>query len=197
MGEFTVQMALVDLIPVVLFALSVRVILKATYTKMSAFVKILYIAGTSLVFIAGLIKAIYKLFAAFGRYYTWMNNQFFPNQAFGFLLAGIGMLVFAIRAEEVQQTYGFIPTMAYVVIMVGGLAMLDGGYCILACKLKKQSTIVFFIVSLILCMMMGYLSSRSFASASMNWIAQGINTFAQLFLFVGCRELEKAGLADL
>ena len=39
--------------------------------------------------------------------------------------------------------------------------------------------------------MMGYLSSRDFTKASMNWIAEGVNLFAELALFAAAKELFK------
>lgn len=42
---------------------------------------------------------------------------------------------------------------------------------------------------------MGYLSSRNFDNAAMNWIAEGVNTVGQGALFVGAVLLHKNGLA--
>ena len=42
---------------------------------------------------------------------------------------------------------------------------------------------------------MGYLSSRKFDNAAMNWIAEGVNTVGQGALFVGAVLLHKNGLA--
>lgn len=194
MGEFTVAMALVDLIPVILFVLAVRIILLDTFSKMGTFSKILYCAGVFLVAAAGTIKALYKLFAALGTVVPWMTNQFFANQSLGFLLAGIGMLTFAIKVKK--KVYGFIPTMGLVGIMVGGLAILNGGYCVLCAKLGKKKYMILFILSLVFCMMMGYLSSRDFTQAYMNWVAQSINIVVQALLLVGCMGLHNAGLKD-
>ena len=43
---------------------------------------------------------------------------------------------------------------------------------------------------------MGYLSSRDFAQASMNWIAEGVNVVGQGALLAGTLMLHKAGLAQ-
>jgi len=48
-----------------------------------------------------------------------------------------------------------------------------------------------------MCLGMGYLSSKSFEKASMNWIAEGINAAGQLSFLAGCRILHKAGLGRL
>ena len=44
---------------------------------------------------------------------------------------------------------------------------------------------------------MGYLSSRNFDGALMNWIAEGVNTVGQGALLAGAILLNKAGFADL
>lgn len=196
MKEFTISMAIVDYIPVVLFLLAVLIILKDTKGKMKFFPRALYTVGSLFVFAAGAIKATYKLLYAAGvGDFEWMSNQFFANQAFGFLLAGVGMVIYATRAGK--RANGLIPVMGLVGIMVVGLGALDAGYCFLASKLKKKGALVCFIISFFMCMMMGYLSSRDFTQSYMNWVAQGINIVGQGLLYIGCRSLHKAGLADL
>ena len=87
--------------------------------------------------------------------------------------------------------------MALVGIMVIGLGAMDASLAFLASRLKKRSALVCFIVSFFLCLGMGYLSSKDFTQASMNWIAQGVNLAGQLLLYIGCRLLHDAGLANL
>jgi hypothetical protein len=48
-----------------------------------------------------------------------------------------------------------------------------------------------------MCLGMGYLSSRNFEKASMNWIAEGVNAVGQLAFLAGCRILHGAGLDKL
>ena len=80
--------------------------------------------------------------------------------------------------------------------MIVGLGAMDAGLCYVANKLKKRGALVCFIVSFFLCLGMGYLSSKSFDKASMNWIAQGVNCGGQLLLYIGVQMLHKAGLAN-
>ena len=87
-------------------------------------------------------------------------------------------------------------TFLFVGLMVAGLGCMDAGLIILANRVKKRSAIVFFVVSFICSMAMGYLSSRDFAQASMNWIAEGINIVGQGCLLAGVWMLHKAGLAE-
>ena len=126
--------------------------------------------------------------------FLWMSKQFFSNQSLGFLLAGLGLMLHVLKKE---RTYGFLPTMALVGIMVVGLCALDAGLCFQASKLKKRNALLCFILSFFLCLGMGYLSSKDFDKAFMNWIAQFINVFGQGLYFTGIRILDKAGLKDV
>lgn len=190
MKEISVPMALVDLIPVVLFFLASRMIvndLDACRTKLSS---ILFQIGAYLVTAAGLLKAIYKLLYALGAGdFIWMNNQMFPNQAIGFLLAGIGLMLSV--KEYGKRAYAILPTMALVGMMVIGLGAMDAALCSLAAKRGKTKALVLFVVSFFLSLCMGYLSSRSFDTAAMNWIAQGVNILGQGCLLGGCLVLKK------
>ena len=188
MKEFSIPMALVDYIPVLFFGLGVRIIAGEVYAKQRNGKGLLFLTGAGLVIAAGFLKATYKLLYAMGiGDFVWMSNQFFSNQAFGFLLAGIALVLTAVKGN---RTYAFLPTMALVGIMVVGLGALDAGLCFLANKAKKRSALICFIVSFFLCLCMGYLSSRNFDKAAMNWIAQGINILGQAALYGGCTILK-------
>ena len=81
--------------------------------------------------------------------------------------------------------------------MVAGLGLIDAVLCILAVKLKKPALIAIFVVSFICSLGMGYLSSKDFAEASMNWIAEGVNVVGQGALFAGAYLLHMNGLKEL
>lgn len=193
MKEFSLPMAIVDYIPVVLFALAAKIIVKDLKDRMGKLALGIFCCGTALVTAAGFLKASYKLLYALNvGDFTWMSSQFFANQSLGFLLAGIGIMMFVLD----RKAYAFIPTMGLVGIMVIGLAAMDAGLCFIANKMKKRNALICFIVSFFLCLMMGYLSSKDFDKAIMNWIAQGINTLGQMLLYLGASILHKAGLSD-
>ena len=192
MKEFSIPMAIVDYIPVVLFALAMITVIR-DLKKANSIGLVLLMIGAIMVSSAGFFKATYKLLYAFGAGdFVWMSNQFFSNQALGFLFCGVGLMICVMNMKS--RNYAFIPTMALVGIMVVGLAAMDAGLCFLANKLKKRSALVCFIISFFLCLMMGYLSSKDFDKAFMNWLAQGINILGQLLLYLGVRILHKAGL---
>jgi hypothetical protein len=81
--------------------------------------------------------------------------------------------------------------------MVAGLGLLDVVLCILAKKVGKPGLIALFAFSFVCCLCMGYLSSKDFAEASMNWIAQCVNVVGLGTFLIGAIALHKSGLADL
>ena len=87
-------------------------------------------------------------------------------------------------------------TFLFVGFMVLGLGMMDAGLCYLAKKLKKPGIIVIYVISFVCCLGMGYLSSKDFAQASMNWIAEGVNVVGQGCFLLGAISLRKAGLEE-
>ena len=195
MKEFSIPMAIVDFIPVILYFLATNIVAKDLRHRMSKLQSVLYRVGTLMVVIAGTLKALYKLLYAAGLGdFEWMSNQMFSNQAIGFLIAGVTLTAVVIGKKK-NRVNGFIPTMALVGIMVVGLGASNASLASVAAKLKKYSALVCFVVSFFLCMMMGYLSSKSFDQAYMNWAAEGINIAGQALLYLGCRILRKAGLS--
>ena len=226
MKEYSIPMAVFDLLPVVFFIAGTMTIAGDMKQKMTLPSRILFVGGSWIVCAAGLLKALYKLIYSLGLGDpAWMSGQFFYNQAFGFLLAGIGLTLAVTRLDKAQvggadssgsgsnsdgagsgssgsgsgKLYSIvpIPVMALVGMMVAGLAALDASLCFLAAKLKKRSALVLFIVSFFLCLGMGYLSSKNFEKASMNWIAEGVNAVGQLAFLAGCGILHEAGLDKL
>lgn len=96
----------------------------------------------------------------------------------------------------VAPTY-FSGTFVFVALMIIGLGCMDVGLCVLSKKVGKAAYIALFIVSFFLSLCMGYLSSRDFNGALMNWLAEGINTIGQGTLLLGSVLLHKNGLDKL
>ena len=202
MKDFSIAMALVDYIPVIFFGQGAAILMQCLYNKMTKASFSLFAAGSINVFMAGFLKATYKLlYAANICDFEPLNSMFFPVQALGFLLAGSGIILMFIRKKQLPM-YAVAPvvwkgTFLFVGFMVLGLGMMDAGLCYLASKLKKPGIIVTYVVSFVCCLAMGYLSSRDFTQASMNWIAQGINVVGQGAFMMGAISLKKAGLEEL
>lgn len=193
--DFTIEMALVDYIPVAFFAIAAVILMGDLKGKMSTLNFLVFSLGVSGVAIAGACKATWKLiYAASNVDIAFLNKMFFPTQSVGFLLAGVGILAMLIAKKN--RVYG-VNTFVFIGMMVAGLGILDAGLCVLAAKLKKGGVIAIFVLSFICSLCMGYLSSQDFAEAIWNWIAEGINVVGQGTLLLGVVMLHKNGLKEL
>lgn len=206
MKEFSVAMALVDYIPVLLFGVATVILQKDLYNKMRKDAFALFAAGTIYVFSAGTLKATYKLlYAAMICDFEPLNAMFFPVQSIGFLLAGAGIIAMFFFKESKGTKMLSVATAAPVVwkgtflfvgLMVAGLGCMNAGLSVLAVKMKKPLAVVMFVLAFVCSLCMGYLSSRDFTEASMNWIAEGINVVGQGCFLAGAWILHKVGLAE-
>ena len=204
MNDFSVAMALVDYIPVLCFAAAAVILMRDLYNKMSKGAFALFSAGLINVTLAGALKATWKLLYAAGVCdFTALDAMFFPVQSIGFLLAGVGVLAMLVHPQVKKNAAlavappVFSGTFVFVGLMVAGLGIMDAVLCILCTKVKKPALIAIFAVSFVCSLGMGYLSSKDFAEAAMNWIAEGVNVAGQGTLLLGTVLLHKAGLADL
>ena len=213
--HFSVSMALVDYIPVIFFAIGAIILLRDLYNKMGKGAFALFSAGVIDVAMAGALKATYKLLYAMGVCdFTKLDAMFFPVQSIGFLLAGLGVILMLCNKKGTTKLTSiaapvmlvaasaaapevFTGTFVFVGLMVAGLGLLDAALCVIAKKLDKPALIALYVFSFICCLGMGYLSSKDFAEASMNWIAEGVNVVGQGTFLAGAIALHKNGLADL
>ena len=193
--DFTIGMALVDYIPVILFAIAGMILSSDLKNKMGGFNNLIFNLGVWGVFAAGACKATWKLLIAANiADIQILNKMFFPTQSIGFLLAGLG-LIFMLIAKK-NRHYA-VSTFVFIGMMVAGLGIMDICLSVLAGKLKKGGAVALFIISFVCSLCMGYLSSRDFTEAIWNWIAQGINVLGQATLLIGAIKLHKAGLKEL
>ncbi len=188
-------MALIDFLPVLLFGAAAVLLQRDLYTKMVKGAYALFAAGTIDVVMAGFLKALYKLLYAPGVCdFQPLTQMFFPVQALGFLMAGCGALYIGTRKGKQEKVFAaaalpvYKGTMIFVGIMVAGLGMMYFGLVRVARKLKKPLTVVLLIVSFICTLGMGYLSTRDFTQAYMNWAAQLVN----IILTVGSASVTSA-----
>ena len=200
MYNFSVNMGLVDFIPVILFAISMVVLQKDLYSRMSKGAFTLFASGLVNIFIAGFLKALWKtLYAAGICDFQIFNALFLPLQSLGFLMAGIGIIMalttrksaaMAVAPPVVSGTFAFIG------MMVAGLGAICACLGVLAVKMKKKGLVGLFALAFVVYLGMGYMSSQDSTSAAVNWIEQGINCAGQAILLTGVCALHKAGLAD-
>jgi hypothetical protein len=202
--DFSVPMALVDYIPVIFFGCAIVILIRSLGSKLNKGQFALFSTGTINIFVAGFLKATYKLLYASGVCdFEALNHMFFPVQSIGFLLAGAGIIWFVIEKYGHKNRLNsavppvFSGTFLFVGLMCTGLLLLDVALCVISKKLKKSWVMVLFILSFVCSLGMGYLSSQDFEQAAMNWIAEAINIVGQGSLLAGTIILRKAGLEDL
>ena len=187
----TVPMALMDFVPVLLFGAAWVILYRDLKNKLNLCSGILLPLGAGLVFLAGFLKATWKMQKALGvPAVELFNKMMFPTQSVGFLLMAVGMLALMYGQRKSARSL----TMVWVMLTVLGNLGASAGLVWIASKVKKAA-VPLFIVAFVCSMMMGYLSSRDFAQASMHWVAQSVNTLGQALLLVGALLVHKAGLS--
>ena len=201
MYNFTVPMALMDFVPVIFFGVTAWLLLGDLYNKMCKSTFALFSAGAFNVFLAGFCKALWKLlYAANICDFVALEQMFLPVNSIGLLLVGVSLILMVVlkkksvmlSAAPVALTSG----MPFIMMMVVGLGGMCASLSILAKKMKKSKTIILFVLSFILAMGMGYMSSKDSTLAWVNWAEQSINTLSQLCLMLGTIVLHKAGLRE-
>ena len=203
MKEFSVSMALVDFIPVILFTIASVILMRDLYNKMSKGAFALFAAGTIDVTCAGALKALYKLLYAAGICdFAPLSDMFFPVQSIGFLLAGIGLIAMICHKQKETTLSAAAPvlfkgTFIFVGCMVAGFGMMNAVLSVLAKKIGKPLLCILFVLAWVCMLAMGYLSTRDFAEARMNWIAQGVNILGQGSFLLGTILAHKNGLAEI
>lgn len=195
----SVPMALVDYIPVVLYCISAVILLRYFYDRMSRGAFALLSAGMIMSIMAGLFKATWKLlFALEVCDFDRLNKSFFPLQSVGFLLAGIALMLMVFTRQKGTSLHSAAPavfagTGVFIALMVLGLCGMFLGLSVEAKRRKKKSAMVLFIITFVFMLMMGYLSSKNFEKASMNWISEGVNVMGWSIFLMGSRILSGAG----
>ena len=199
MNEFTVAMALVDYVPVLLFAAAAVLLQRDFYHKMSKGAFALFAAGTVNIFCAGFLKATWKLLYAAGICdFAALNTMFLPVQSIGFLMAGLGIVLMLTGRKSVLLAAPplFSGSVIFIMMMVLGLGSICTCLSILAVKMKKKGAMVLFIAAFLCSMGMGAMSGQDCTQAWVNWTEQGINCVGQGLLMWGVILLDKAGLKE-
>ena len=202
MYEVSVPMALTDFIPVILFGIAAVILQRDLYHRMPKYAFACLAAGSVDAFLAGFLKALWKLLYAAGICdFQGLNTMFLPVHSLGLLLTGLA-LVIMLGARKKTAALAVAPpvfrgTFLFVGMMVLGLGAICASLSVLAVNLKKKGLIIAFVLCFFCYMAMGYLASRDGNSSLMNWVEQGVNTLGQALLLTGVLTLHKAGLKDM
>ena len=193
---YTVPMALFDYIPSILFMISGVLLMRSLYNKMAKGVFACLDGGVCLAFLAGLLKATYKLLIATGvGAFPILNRLFLPLESSGLLLAGLSIVLMLAMKKRTAALMAPL-TLGCICMMVVGLGAMCAGLSVVAAKMKKRALIVLFVLSFFCYMGMGYLAGRDATNAAVNWIEQGVNCLGQALMLWGVLVLHKAGLKE-
>ncbi len=193
---YTLSMALTDYIPVIIFGVCGVLLMKDLYNKMPKGVFACLDGGVCITFLAGFLKATYKLLNALGvGDFVILNKAFLPLQSPGLLLTGLSIILMLAMKKKKAALMAPL-TLGLISMMVIGLGSMCAGLAVVAKKMKKGWLIPIFILCFVCYMGMGYLASRGGDTARDNWIEQGVNCVGQILLLVGVGGLHRAGLRD-
>lgn len=201
MYNFTIPMALMDFVPVAFFGVTAVILLRDLYNKMFKGAYALFAAGCVNVFMAGFFKALWKLlYAANICDFKALEEMFMPVNSIGLLFVGlalIGMLCWKRKSVTLSAApVALTSSMPFIMMMVVGLGGMCASLSVMAKKMKRGKTIILFVLSFILAMGMGYMSSKDSTLSWVNWAEQSINTASQLSLMLGTIALHRAGLKN-
>ena len=201
MYNFTIPMALMDYIPVAFFGVAALLLQLDLYGKMRKDAFAMFAAGTINIFLAGFLKATWKLlYAADICDFAALNTMFLPVQSIGFLLAGVGIILMMTAKKNAMAAVApplFSGSVIFIMMMVLGLGSICTVLSIIAVKMKKKSAMVLFILAFAASMGMGAMSGQNVTQAWVNWVEQGINCVGQGLLLAGTLVLHKAGLKNV
>ena len=215
--DYSLIMGIVDLVPVILFALAGCIIIKELFSKLRKPFAVMMCSGVTLSLTAGTFKAIWKILLSLNvcDFYPF-DVMFMPTQSLGFILMGIGLLSLLFEKKEksenkaavfsfplillafagtpARQENGSIVFIAFLVIAE---LMIATSLSYLAVKNKKWICLVLFIVSCIALIVMGAMKPLStklnMDVTTANWVEEAINIVAQGTLFAGVFLLNKIG----
>ena len=202
MDGISVFMALVDFIPVLLFFAAAVLLLKDLYNKMVKGAYALLAAGSIMVLIGGIYKALWKILYALAICdYPALDTSLFTFQGPGFLLVFVALLGMFTKKNKKHVTLHsaavpvIVSNMPFIILQIIGCTGVQGCLIAVSVKMKKKLPVLCFILAFIFMMGMGYLGAKFDDSSSMHWLAQCTNIISQGSLFVGVWLLHKAGLS--
>ncbi len=198
MGEWNLPLALLDIVPVVLFFFGTVELMKAFYPNMSQAQYSMFSAGGIMIFLAGMMKAVWKMLLVLGICdYAILSDSFFPVQSTGFVLAAFSTVRFAGTKQKKSdyENFSAVPVMAskmpFIILTFLGTTVFYGSLTAIGVK-KNKMIAVFFISAYAFNMIQVFLASKFDSSSLMNWLAEIVNTLAQTCMWLGAKRLHQA-----
>lgn len=215
---FSLPMAIVDIIPVVLYAVAMYKLAGALYNKMKPLEFALLSSGAVLCVASAVSRLIWKFLLAFRVCdFTTLAEAFYPMQSCAFILMCLGlqkmfisekkqlnlncsvlpcMIVLAAAAEDMLPVYSsHMPFIIVTTIFTAYFNVLLG---LITVRVGRKIGILYLVLEFIGFMSMGYIGSRSGVSTSSvyHWIAEFCNIFAEGFLLITVNTMIRGGLRD-
>lgn len=194
---YTVAMALFDFLPNIAFLVGAFYLVKLALLLRGKPCARMLTAGTALVFLGGMLKAIWKLLYAANI----ADIQLFSQAQFVLLAPGFfGILVSVILLAREQRRKGTLPLLAIAPWKIPLLAMMtlsslgaQGILVYIGFRRKARVAAYAFIVA-VLCMlgMSGMASGAQ--TVARQWIEQGINAVGQIAFAIGSYALYRSFL---
>lgn len=209
--NFTVSLALVDFIPVILYIISMVIVAGAMKAYMPGPLNILLRFSTISIFATGILKAASKLLLAMDhgseKLSSFLDTYYFPSLVTLYLLAGISVIIsLMIRSPKKAINITAVPIgllltavlgktlisfadtdknkMLFVGILMFGNLIFWGSLAFLSFKNKISAAGVLFILTFIFLMYMGYLNTKDFTDTKTHWIAESVNIAAQTIMLI-------------
>lgn len=215
--DYSLIMGIMDLVPVVLFALAGCILIKELFTELRKPFAVMLCSGVTLSLTAGVFKAIWKILLSLNvcDFYPF-DVMFMPTQALGLVLMGVGLLSLMFKKKEtgVATTNAIALPLLFIVLEATPAKLVDGNIAFiamlvigelmiatsmsyLAIKNKNWICLVLFIVYAIALIIMGAmkpLSTKLSMSVTVaNWVEESINIVAQGCLLAGVYLLNRKG----
>ena len=184
----SLSLALVDFIPSIAFVAGAYFLIKLVHLECGKPCSYMMIAGSSLVFLGGFFKAIWKLlYVATIADVRWLSELQFILLAPGFLL----MLISTVWFSQLGRTT-HLPLLAMVpwkipllIVMVLSSLGIHGTLTHICFLRHTKFAAMGFIIALLCVLGMGGMASGE-QTEMMQWIAESINSIGQIGFAMGC-----------
>lgn len=208
MESWNLPLALLDIVPVVLFFMGYVNLLKAFYPRMTPAQYSMLSSGGMMVFLAGFLKVIWKfLYVLEICDYAMISDAFFPIQSVGFMLLAVGMILHITgkKSEETEtdsssnsdyENFSVVPLVTtkvpFIILTAVGTLFFYGSLALLGTRQKNKINAVFFISAYAFNLIQAMFSVKfDHSMAVMHWLAEMVNILAQLCMWLGSRHLRK------
>jgi len=185
---YTVGLSLLDFVPNLAFLVGAYFLVRLVLLRSSPFSKITMIAGSSLVFLGGTLKALWKLLCTIGGGDVWLLSELqFVLLAPGFLLMLVSVFLVARQergrweARLIGMAPWKIPLLATMTLCSLGV---QGILSYMAFRRKAHLAAAMYIVA-VLCMLGMAGMAGGEQSVGWQWVEEGINSVGQIAFALG------------